>query len=817
MKTRAFLIPVLAGLLLSLCPNASAQAAGKWWNDDVEKQLAAAGTNRAEITKALTTIAEPRRQSMEFLVQYMPVIDLTTLSADYLLQNVTLACDAWDKAPWHDKVDRELFLNDVLPYASMSETRDAWRKRLMALCAPVVADCKTPGEAALRINEKFEALFKVKYNTARKKPDQSPLESMEQGMATCSGLSIILVDACRSVGVPARIAGTPMWTNMRGNHTWVEIWDAGGWHYVGAAEPDKNGYDRGWFTRDASLARKDIPEHSIYATSYKRTGLVFPMVWLPDDKSVNGVNVTERYVAKVPAPEEAIGRLLVNVVDALGKRIVSELTVVDVEAPTLVYHDQSRGDTADMNDFAAFKVVPKRRYHITAKKDAGVAEMDAGLPDATERVVTLMIGASVLPAQTKAPAAARIKSALSTREEAALKAELTRYFLADAMTRENWTFSRKFEKMLCNDEPAVRRIAWDAYKSAPVHTNLKADYDAHVVKFQKYESPYTVKTVGTRPTNGWPLFIAMHGGGNAPKSLNDSQWKHMQIYYKDHPEVGGYLYLALRAPNDTWNGFYDVYVYPLIDNLILQFRLFADIDPDKVFIMGYSHGGYGAYAIGPKMPDRFAAIHASAGAGSDGETTAKTLRTTPFTAMVGELDKAYGRYDRNVSFKKEIEKLRGNRTDIYPVTVTIVSGNGHTGLPDRDKIPTMYPAVRNPLPCEMDWMMTDSVIQDFFWLHVPTPSKQQEILASFEKNRFVVTANEKATNIVVHMDSRMVDFTKPVDIELNGSTTSRKLVPSLKTFCETLARRGDPAYAFSASLKIAKDASGVLKVVNPDK
>ena len=36
----------------------------------------------------------------------------------------------------------------------------------------------------------------------------------------------------------------------------------------------------------------------------------------------------------------------------------------------------------------------------------------------------------------------------------------------------------------------------------------------------------------------------------------------MQIYYRDHPEAGGYLYVALRAPNDAWNGFYDVYVYP---------------------------------------------------------------------------------------------------------------------------------------------------------------------------------------------------------------------------------------------------------------
>jgi hypothetical protein len=186
--------------------------------------------------------------------------------------------------------------------------------------------------------------------------------------------------------------------------------------------------------------------------------------------------------------------------------------------------------------------------------------------------------------------------------------------------------------------------------------------------------------------------------------------------------------------------------------------------------------------------------------------------------MVGELDTDYGRYDRNVKFRKEIETLRGNRTDIYPVEVTIVSRNGHTGLPDRDKIVNMYPAVRNPIPHEIDWLMTDSVIQDFFWLHVPTPSKEQEILASFEDNRFVVTANAKATNILLQMDSRLVDFGKPVDIELNGSTTSRRLKPSLKTFCSTLARRGDPAYAFSAQLTLAKDAkSGVLVVIDSAK
>jgi len=231
--------------------------------------------------------------------------------------------------------------------------------------------------------------------------------------------------------------------------------------------------------------------------------------------------------------------------------------------------------------------------------------------------------------------------------------------------------------------------------------------------------------------------------------------------------------------------------------------------------MGYSHGGYGAYAIGPKMPDRFAAIHASAAAATDGETTPKTLRTTPFTVMVGELDTMYGRYERNLRFKAEIEKLRGDRTDIYPVTVTIVKGNGHTGLPDRDKIEEMYPAVRNPVPRELDWLMTDKVVRDFFWLRVDLPAKQAEILASCRDNRFVITANETVAGLTVLVDSRLVDFSKPVAIELNGSTSTHRFVPSLKTFCETMARRGDPAYAFAAEFSVVKDATTARLVVVP--
>jgi len=801
-----------------LCLAQLPAAGARWWSDTLEARLVEAGTNRAAITWALTETGEARREGMVFLVENMPETDLRSLSAEFLLENLNLAYEAWETSTWSASVTKDLFFNDVLPYACMSETRDPWRAQLRAACLPMVASCRTPGEAAQLLNQKVFPQLKVRYNTGRRRPDQSTLESIKSGIATCTGLSILLVDACRSVGIPARIVGTPMWSNMRGNHTWVEVWD-GDWHFTGAAEPDAAGLDRGWFVGDASKAQRDVPQHAIYATSFRRTEVHFPMVWSPGNKSVSAVNVTDRYTAKAQtlAASEGTVRLAVKVVDAQGKRVVADVVVTDLADRATSRSDRSRGETADLNDFASFKLAPGRKCRIVAQFEGYASEMDVTTPEAGEELVALTL-VEKPSAPTEAVEIAREPAKPWPKHDAAkLMKELGKYFAADAARQAKWKFPSKLERLLQKNESAVRWLAWEAYRGAPIQTNLKANFDANLVRFEQHTSPYTVKQVGERPAKGWPLFIAMHGGGGAPKAINDSQWKQMQVYYKDHPEAGGYLYLALRAPNDSWNGFYDTYVYPLIDNLILQFRLFGDIDPDKVFILGYSHGGYGAYAIGPKMPDRFAAIHASAAAATDGETTAKTLRTTPFTAMVGELDTRYGRYERNLTFKEQVEQLRGGRTDIYPVTVTIVKGNGHTGLPDRDKITDLYQAVRNPVPRELTWLMTDSVVQDFYWLHVPQPGKQKEILASCQNNRFVITANEGVDAATVFMDSRLVDFSKAVDIELNGSTVTRRFKPGLKTICETLARRGDPAYAFSAQFTVAKDPDGTLILTSPSK
>ncbi len=803
----------LAFALCLLILTTAVRAADPWWPAAVDQALARAGTNRVQIEAALAGVPAAQRDAMQFLVENMPERDLRSLSSAYLLENVALAEQALAEAPWRDGISRELFLNDILPYASVNEQRDAWRKSLHDQCVALVKDCRTPGEAARRLNERLFPLVKVKYSTQRRRADQGPLETMASGLASCTGLSILLIDACRSVAVPARLVGIPNWVDKRGNHTWVEVWD-GDWHFVGAAEPDPNGLDRGWFVGDASRALRDSREHAIYASSFRPTGLSFPLVWAPRADYVHAVNVTDRYTRKVTPPDPTKTRLLVSVRDPVaGTRVAASVQVLDPEDASFLQEGTSRDERFDTNDLLEFVVPRRHAYLLEAQFDGRQARAQfAGTTNATAGVtLNLEVPAAkseakLVPAahpEAKASAApVAPKRRLAPGQEAKLRSALAEYFAAPAEQQATWGFPPALEKLLLKDEAAVRTIAWEAFRAAPVHAGLRADFDTHQVRFEQYLSPYTVKTVGHRPEHGWPLFIALHGGGNAPKRVNDQQWHVMQSYYRDQDSVPGYLYVALRAPNDTWNGFYDNYVYPLVARLIDQFLLFADVDPDKVFLMGYSHGGYGAFAIGPKMPDRFAAIHASAAAPTDGETSAKTLRNTVFTYMVGEKDLAYGRLPRCQAFDQKIRELRGDRHDIYPVTLEFIPGNGHTGLPDRDKIKSMYPAVRNPVPRELTWELTDPVIRDFFWLEVPQPAKQQEIDATCHDNCVIVTTKGIAAANVL-LDGRLVDWRKPVVFSVNGHSSSQRLRPSLRTLCETLRERGDPGLAFAAMVKLA--------------
>jgi hypothetical protein len=218
--------------------------------------------------------------------------------------------------------------------------------------------------------------------------------------------------------------------------------------------------------------------------------------------------------------------------------------------------------------------------------------------------------------------------------------------------------------------------------------------------------------------------------------------------------------------------------------------------------MGYSHGGYGAFFIGPKIPDRFAAVHSSAAAPTDGAISPKTLRNTRFTYMVGEKDNAYGRRKRCEAFDEAIQKLREQNKGDYPVEMELKKGYGHGGLPDRDKIKEMYPSTRNPVPRHLTWELTDPVVTHFFWLSVPGPGKDKGLDATLRDNEArITTRNVKEFDL--NLDGRLVAFDRPLRVWVDGQAQAVPVRPSFLTLCQSLLERGDPELAFTCRVRLS--------------
>lgn len=257
----------------------------------VEESLNKAGANRNQIERFITDSPKEMKEGAAFLVAYMPKPDLETLKSDLLISNLKLAYKAKNEFVWAKSIPDSIFLNEVLPYRAFSEDNENWREDFYKRFSKYVVDSKSITETIKVINKNIRDEVQVDYNTKRKKADQNPSQSMSIGMASCTGLSILLVDALRSVGVPARMAGTPNWFDNRGNHSWCEVWIEGKWYFT--EYYPGNDFNQSWFLADAGKADPNSREHSIYAASYKDAPTSFP-AW--GEFVIPAHNVTQRYI-----------------------------------------------------------------------------------------------------------------------------------------------------------------------------------------------------------------------------------------------------------------------------------------------------------------------------------------------------------------------------------------------------------------------------------------------------------------------------------------------------------------------------------------
>uniref|UniRef100_A0A7S4DUU6 Transglutaminase-like domain-containing protein n=1 Tax=Lotharella globosa TaxID=91324 RepID=A0A7S4DUU6_9EUKA len=254
-------------------------------------------------------------RAYDFILENMSKSDIHEITQDSLQEDVELAKQyrAKSEGVW-GPVSDEVWMEYVLPPKVATEAYTPWRKDFHEKYWAKASKYTDAGEAVKFLNEQVFKDLNVSYmkEYPGHKPDQNWMESTKLHHASCTGLSIMLVSACRSVGIPARLAMTPAWvtgseaedckhglSDEDQNHSWVEVLLADGkWHYIGASEPSE--FDQTWFTDQAAKAIPSSSEsfkNSIYAVSFKPTEFVMPAPW-NREKEISVVEVVERYTQK---------------------------------------------------------------------------------------------------------------------------------------------------------------------------------------------------------------------------------------------------------------------------------------------------------------------------------------------------------------------------------------------------------------------------------------------------------------------------------------------------------------------------------------
>ena len=321
-----------------------------------------------------------------------------------------------------------------------------------------------------------------------------------------------------------------------------------------------------------------------------------------------------------------------------------------------------------------------------------------------------------------------------------------------------------------------------------------------VCRIGSLSMPFSMQTFGEKPSDGRSLWISLHGGGSAAPSINDGQWENQKHLYQ--PAEG--IYVCPRAPWNDWDMWFKPAIDSLYEQLIRCMVVYHDVNPDKVYLMGYSAGGDGVWRMAPRTADHWAA--ASMMAGHPGDVDLTGLRNLPFMIWCGSEDAAYNRNRECTQRGLVMDSLRRADSEGYVHSTHIVAGKPHwMDLEDKAALPWMAQYRRQSYPNVIKWCQGDNMRANFYWLTIPNPeeaAKGKMLWASIKDNTISIERCDYS-QITINLNDSLVNLDRNIKIVWQGKTLFRGKIPRTEqTLRSTLRASGDPNFCFPASITV---------------
>jgi predicted esterase len=347
----------------------------------------------------------------------------------------------------------------------------------------------------------------------------------------------------------------------------------------------------------------------------------------------------------------------------------------------------------------------------------------------------------------------------------------------------------------------------------------------------KMATPYGEATwIEKGGKKGGCLVLGLHGGGEGAGDAGEAAGKWTL------PGCLGMYPQGIRLVHDTWNTVHgERFTLTLIEIAKSQ----HEVDPDRVYSMGFSMGGTGSWFLAGRHPDLLAGSAPCAGVlmaapKSQVETKAEVLELQyGFVPNVRNLAMYYfiGLADRNcmpgtyLYAWDLLQELRSKDPGGYQnVRFTTFEGLAHAfppgepgklldwiGKQRRDPVPKKlvweYAASPFPLPeDDLDRKVGRYVKKDFYWLRCDRPADKSYTVATIDGNVVDLSlSGGMAEDFTVFLRPGMVDVSKDVVVKVDGKEAFRgKPVPDVWTVLDTLDSRLDRGLTFDRRISLEK-------------
>lgn len=177
-----------------------------------------------------------------YRIQRTHKYDLECVRADYLIRQIELAFEAWEK-PWAREVTWNDFCRYILPYRSQNESLTDVRKVLYDRYVPLLdsANVKTAFEACNVLNELLKK--EIAYAETGNPLGATVEETMRSGRGTCEALCNYTVLAMRAAGIPVAVHQT-VWTHMDRGHVWPAVKSEGRFYDFSPGDVHADAYQK---------------------------------------------------------------------------------------------------------------------------------------------------------------------------------------------------------------------------------------------------------------------------------------------------------------------------------------------------------------------------------------------------------------------------------------------------------------------------------------------------------------------------------------------------------------------------------------------